>query len=122
MALERRVARYPFSVDRELADRQAGFWTPQNIQTFWSGHSFDEPGDGNELSYSLAEILIHLLEEKGESFLDFVTMADVYDAGQDAAATVMAVDLGQLVGGFLGPGDWRPQRKTITQMLRPAEK
>jgi len=122
LVLERRVAGCPFSIDRELTGRHAGFWDPEKIQTFWSGYSFDEPGDGNELSYSLAEILVHLLEEKGESFLDFLTMADRSDAGQGAAETVMEVDLGHLVGGFLGPGDWRPQRKAITQMLEARAK
>lgn len=115
--IERAIERRPFLLDREVVERHARHWTETSIQTFWAGTSFSIPGESNELSYRLAEILVTLLSEKGPAFIDFIKHADWRDAGQDAALNVMAADLRDLAGGFLGPGKWRPQRKAIAELL-----
>ena len=97
----------------ELVDAHIGFWNPERIQRFWAGSSFHEPGDSAQLSYSLAEILVHLLAEKDGDFLAFLRAAQADDAGQTAAWDCLGCCLGETVGTFLGPGDWRPQRKAI---------
>ena len=97
----------------ELAERHFNFWYPKRVQMFWAGTSFSEPGDSVELSYSLAEILVHLLTQKGGDFLAFIRAAHADDAGQTAALDNLGCCLGEMVGTFLGPGDWRPQRKAI---------
>ena len=51
-------------LDYELKERHLAFWNPDNIQEFWSGISFQKPGNPNELSYSLAEIMLTLLLEQ----------------------------------------------------------
>jgi hypothetical protein len=104
-------------VDYELADRHRTHWNEANIQTFWAGKSYDVPGDESELSYSLGAILVMLLSEKA-GFADFIKAADWRDAGQDAAINVLEQDLGEVLGGFLGPGNWRPQRKIIAECLK----
>ena len=103
-------------LDRELAAEHHAFWTEQNIQEFWAGTSFYRPGDGNKLSYSLGEILVEVLSGQWGDFLDFVEHADPRDGGQDAALKFLDRCLGDAVGGFLGPGEWRPNRKKITEL------
>jgi len=109
------VAWRPPVIWDELAQRHFAFWNEQNIQSFWAGTSFYEPGASNELSYSLAEVLVTLLTERGEGFLKFLRLADPRDAGQTAALDVLGIDLGELAGTFLGAGDWRPRRKAIAE-------
>ena len=106
----------------ELADRHFGFWDTENIQTFWSGTSFYEPGDPNELSYSLAEVLMKLLSEKGDAnaMRSFIGAARQDDAGQTAALDVLGTDLGKIAGTFLGSGNWRPERKAMIASRKAA--
>lgn len=99
----------------ELAEKHHTFWNEQNIQQFWAGTSFGQPGDARDLSYSLAEVLVHLLGENRETFLAFLSRAHYDDAGQTAAIDCLATNLGDAVGTFLGPGNWRPYRKAIVQ-------
>ena len=88
-----------------------------SVLKFWAGKSYDVPGEESELSYSLGAILVMLLSEKA-AFADFIKAADWHDAGQDAAVSVLEQDLGEVLGGFLGPGSWRPQRKAIAECLK----
>lgn len=94
------------------------FCNEENIQEFWSGTSFNEPGDASMLSYSLGEILVELASENAKYFLNFLRHADYRDAGQDAALKYLGRSLGDVVATFLGPGDWRPRRKAITELLQ----
>src|SRR5579864_1909208 len=100
-------------LDHELNDRHMAFWNPQNIQEFWTGISFQKPGDSNELSYSLAEILLNLLSEYRGDWGGFIKNADWRDAGQTAAIDFLNADLGKVAATFLGEGDWRPGRKEM---------
>jgi hypothetical protein len=120
--IEQTVTQKPFVLNRELADRHHAFWNEANIQKFWAGKSYNVPGDESQLSYSLGNILVVLLADK-PGFVEFVKAADWKDAGQDAAVSYLEQDLGEVLGGFLGPGNWRPQRKAIAGYLlnRPAE-
>lgn len=99
----------------ELAERHFSFWTVENIQSFWAGTSFSEPGDPNELSYSLAEVLVKLLTERGDgrTFRVFLEAAHQDDAGQAAAMDCLSADLGKIAGTFLGESDWRPRRNAM---------
>ena len=56
----------------ELAEKHHEFWNEEKIQHFWAGTSFHEPGDAVQLSYSLAEILVHLLAKNRDDFLAFI--------------------------------------------------
>jgi hypothetical protein len=62
-------------LDYELKERHLAFWNPENIQEFWSGVSFRKPGDSNELSYSLAEIMLTLLLEQPGDWGAFLKQA-----------------------------------------------
>ena len=100
-------------LDGELRDRHLAFWNRESIQKFWAGVSFDQPGDSNELSYSLAEIVVNLMMSRPEDFRAFLRLAQWGDAGQTAALDCLGMDLGQVMGTFLGEGDWRPCRKPM---------
>ena len=50
-------------LEGDLRERHVSFWNAESIQRFWSGISFQEPGESNELSYGLAEIMVRLLSE-----------------------------------------------------------
>jgi len=97
----------------ELAEKHHEFWNEEQIQHFWAGTSFHEPGDAVQLSYSLAEILVNLLAKNREDFLAFIRCARREDAGQTAALDCLGTCLGDAAGTFLGEGNWRPQRKAI---------
>jgi hypothetical protein len=99
----------------ELAGRHFSFWNEENIQSFWAGTSFYQPGDANELSYSLAEVLVKLLSERGDpaALHAFLEAARPDDAGQTAAMDIFRVDLGEIAATFLGEGKWRPDRKAM---------
>lgn len=99
----------------ELAQQHFAFWTEANIQTLWAGTSFYQPGEPNQLSYSLAEVLVKLLAGRGDgvAFHTFLESARQGDAGQTAAMNHLGADLGEIAGTFLGDGNWRPQRKAM---------
>lgn len=106
----------------ELAERHFTFWTEENIQTFWAGTSFFIPGESNELSYSLAEVLVKLLSERSTAadFYALLLAAHQDDAGQTAMLDILNTDLGDIAGTFLGAGNWRPVRKAIVQCWETA--
>jgi len=81
-----------------------------------------EPGDPNELSYSLAEVFVKLLSERGEgpAFRSFIEHAHQDDAGQGAAMDCLSADLGGIAGTFLGRGDWRPRRSAMVACWKQA--
>ena len=122
MIFDRTVAqgRQPI-LDRELRDRHLAFWNSESIQEFWAGVSFGEPGDANELSYSLAEIIVNLLLSQSRNFGEFVKHADWHDAGQTAALEVLNNDLGETAGTFLGEGNWRPRREALVECWEAAK-
>ncbi len=99
----------------DLPERHHQFWNEKMIQRFWAGTSFGEPGESVELSYSLAEVLLQLLAKEREDFLAFIEAVDCDDAGQTASMDCLGKCLGETVGTFLGPGNWRPQRKAIKE-------
>jgi hypothetical protein len=99
----------------DLPERHHRFWNEKLIQKFWAGTSFGEPGESVELSYSLAEVLLQLLAKEREDFLAFIQAVEYDDAGQTGALDCLGKCLGETVGTFLGPGNWRPQRKVIKE-------
>lgn len=118
MGVERMMASDPFELDQEIADRLRDFWTEDNIQIFWSGESWQIPGDASELSYKLAEVLWQQLRTRGEVLAAFIYAADFNDAGQDAAVKHLGFGLETLVEEFLGPGNWRPDRRKLAESFR----
>lgn len=109
-------------INTEMLDRHLAFWNDNNIQEFWAGVSWHKPGDSNELSYSLAEIVLHLLSERNGDWSAFVEQSDWRDAGQTAALQCLGVDLGDVLATFLGPGDWRPRRKAMVTLWEAKKK
>lgn len=110
------VGQQPVGLDREMAQRHREFWTPDLMQKFWAGITFLQP-EGAELSYHLALLLVEWLAVDREAFLNFVREADWGDAGQDAAGRWLDRDLGHMLSGLLGNGEWRPNRKRIGELL-----
>lgn len=60
-------------------------------------------------------MLLQLLAKEREDFLAFIQAVEYDDAGQSAALDCLGKCLGETVGTFLGPGNWRPQRKAIKE-------
>jgi hypothetical protein len=104
----------------ELAERHHEFWNEENIQSFWAGTLFHDPGDPNELSYSLAEVLVNLIAQDYGHWLEFLTRAEWDDAGQTAALDCFGKGLGEIAGTFLGPGEWRPVRQELVRFWKQA--
>jgi hypothetical protein len=108
-----------FSLDHDSAERHLTFWSHSNIQEFWAGTSWGQPGESSQLSYGLAEILMQLLLGDWRDFTQFVQNAHYSDAGQTASMDYLGKDLGEMIAGFLGAGNWRPNRKAIADLLKP---
>jgi hypothetical protein len=110
VAMERRIGGNKFGrLDRELHQKHMRHWTPQTIESFWTGESFlDQDGEVVHLSYSLAEILVDILVQDfpRPRFIEFVAQAHGSDSGQAAANQGLGITLGELVSTFLGPGEW----------------
>jgi hypothetical protein len=120
-SVEQRLGSMPNRfLDRELRARHLAFWDSQRLQEFWAGTSFAVPGESNELSYSLAEILVNFLAREPQAFMDFVGHAQRDDGGQTAALDCLGAGLGDVVETFLGEGDWRPYRHRMVECWRNA--
>ena len=112
--VEQRLCRSRLSDEtpQALYAQHQQFWSPELIQSFWSGQSFLRPDQGHLLSYDLARILVEHLAREGAAFAAFVRQAQRSDAGVQAAAEQLSVDLGAWVSALLDqtPGlPWSPQ-------------
>jgi len=117
VTFQRSVSTMPQPVlDHDLRERHLAWWNSDNIQEFWAGSSFHTPGESNELSYSLAEILLNLLLAQPGDWSAFVKQALYADAGQTAAIECYGTGLEAVVSSFLGEGDWRPRRKAMVTL------
>ncbi len=97
-------------VTRELAERHGKFWREQGLQGFWSGKAFYRPDEGQELSYSLAEIMVrNLVSDHRDRFLGFLRDAHYGDYGESAAEQILKTNLSDYAAMFLGEGDWAPR-------------
>lgn len=114
-----------FYFDGEIRDRHRAFWNSQTIQHFWSGISWNIPGDSHELSYNLAYLLWQKLEFQlkipHETLLDFILQSDCQDAGEGACRNVLSTSLADLIGPYLGKGDWRPKPDEWPNFLKNLE-
>jgi hypothetical protein len=104
-----------FLLDRELYGRHVAYWDVDTIQTFWSGESWQIPGDSNELSYNLAQILWRKIENdigaSREAIMKFIATANARDGGEAACRSVFKMNLADLITSFLGKGKWKPAPK-----------
>ena len=102
-----------FNLDRETYERHLNHWNSRTIQQFWSGESWEIPGDGFELSYNLAQVIWRKIEvdlgAPRRAVLEFVSSASENDAGEAACNSIFGVSLSDLVADFLGDGDWSPK-------------
>lgn len=101
-----------FHLDQEMYDKHVAHWNEETIQRFWTGESWEIPGDSFELSYNLAQVLWRKLEvdlaAPRSEILSFILNADADDAGESACRAVFDLSLGDLVMDFLGEGPWAP--------------
>lgn len=107
--VERMITRHsPFQMNQQKHQKHLQFWNEETIQTFWSGESFSIPGDSNELSYQLAQLIVQSLAEDHEGLIRFVNSASFSDGGEGAAQKVYGGSLAAIIDQFFGPGEWRP--------------
>ncbi|MCW5775294.1 MAG: hypothetical protein KIS87_02465 [Phycisphaeraceae bacterium] len=91
-------------LDRELVARHRDYWTRHGLAGFWSGTAFHDPGDGQELAYSLAHVIfLRELADRRERFLQFLRDANEEDFGRAACERRLGETLEALVERFLGP-------------------
>ena len=95
----------------QIPARHQAFWNAERIQSFWSGQSFAQVGDPNELSYALASLLTAHLATDWNNFRNFALEATHEDGGAAAAENCLNVALGALVCALLDRKrnpDWEP--------------
>ncbi len=102
-----------FHLDQEIYDKHIAHWNQETIQHFWTGESWEIPGDSFDLSYNLAQILWRKMEvdlaAPRSEILRFISHADCEDAGESACRAIFDLSLGDLVLDFLGEGEWAPE-------------
>ena len=95
-------------IDKELLESHQQYWNEDTIQSFWSGESFLATDEGQQLSYHLAHIVVRNICQNSMAFTKFCNGANYEDAGETAAQEFLGLSLTQIVGTFLGDGDWQP--------------
>lgn len=104
-----------FHLDQEIYDKHIAHWNEETIQEFWTGESWEVPGNSFELSYNLAQILWRKIEvdigPPRSEILDFISKVHFEDAGESAFHEIFDLSLGDLVEDFLGNGNWEPKPK-----------
>ena len=104
-------AQAPMYTPQEMRAKHLAFWGRDEIQEFWSGHSFFRSDDGNLLSYDLARILVGFAAKDWNAFRPFVLAAQLADGGAQAAREHLGAELGEMVCALLGQAyapDWSP--------------
>ena len=101
-----------FHLDQEVFEKHRAHWNKETIQQFWTGRSWEIPGDSFELSYNLAQVLWRKievdLEAQRSEISQFILKAQFADGGEEAFLKVFDLSLGDLVADFLGEGPWTP--------------
>jgi len=93
---------------RDSHARHKAFWNEDNIQEFWSGESFSRPDEGQQLSYELARTLVTNLSRNMDEFVHYCNQAAWQNGGEKAIENVYGLSLGDMLGNFLGEGNWKP--------------
>lgn len=112
------LAGNPLFLDKEMVGRHQKYWNEETIQEFWSGESFIAIDEGQELSYNLAHILARNISQDFSAFSRFSNHANYEDAGESAAQEHLGLSLTQIVGSFLGEGNWKPDGR-FNKALQP---
>jgi hypothetical protein len=96
---------------KALEKKHAAHWTTDTIQQFWNGAAYKRDDDGSELAYDLGRLLVNGMCRDWSAFKRFAAAARAEDAGAQAAAECLHVDLGEAVRHFLkaGEGEWGPR-------------
>lgn len=101
-----------FHLDQEVYDKHRAHWDEASIQQFWTGESWEIPGDSFELSYNLSQVLWRKIETdlaaSRPEIIQFISNATYEDGGEAACHEVFDLSLGDLVMDFLGEGRWAP--------------
>jgi hypothetical protein len=104
---------------KAMEKRHAAFWTTENIQLFWNGKAYKQDGDGSELAYDLGRLLVNGACQDWNGFKRFAAAATADDAGAQAAAEFLDVDLGEAVRHFLKArdGEWGPRPEAWSEAV-----
>ncbi len=104
VSTERRVAgmRWVVPTPAEMSAKHAAYWSPEAMQAFWQGSSFQRVDDGNSLSYDLAHRLVQHLSRDWPRFVDFVQSVDRSDHGDGALRVHYGFDLGAAAAAVIG--------------------
>lgn len=93
-------------------DSHSNHWNEETIQEFWTGASWQIPGESHELSYALARLLWLKIETvlapPRPKLVEFIAQATGEVAGESAFQEQFDASLGNLVASILGEGSWSP--------------
>ncbi|MES2569637.1 MAG: hypothetical protein V4710_06230 [Verrucomicrobiota bacterium] len=107
MLAQQRIVGDP--ADFALIEGESWVWTPESIQSYWSGQTFAQAGEESWLSYQLSGLLCReIFERYPRDAANFVNHTRAEDAGAAAAIEFLRVPLGEIAATVLGPGNWEP--------------
>jgi hypothetical protein len=106
--VSRKVARaQPLTLDARELRRLQHWWQKRGLNDFWAGKTFSRSDRGQQLSYTLAEVLVsNMIADGGRRFAKFLADARAGDAGDSAAREHLGLSISELASRFLGEGDW----------------
>lgn len=110
VSMESVLAHINLYLDKELIAKHKDYWNEDTIQKFWTGESFFQCNEGQELSYSLANIIVQNIATDYDIFKKFASDANYIDAGNAASLKHFNTDVGHLASTFLGEGAWQPKQ------------
>lgn len=103
-----------FVVDHEMLRRHRAYWNAESIDSFWSGDAFFFPGDGQELSYHLSQVLFrNLMSDFPMAVNNILNNANFVDAGNAAFVDSCNLSLAERAAQFLGDGPWAPRNNYV---------
>jgi len=105
-----------YQTSKEIILKHQKYWNEENIQNFWNGKSFYNTGEGQDLSYHLARLLIKNISHDYEKFKHFCNFAHYSDGGEAAAIKYLNISLGDLLEGLLGEGNWSPINQSKAEL------
>lgn len=109
VSMESVITNIHLNLNNELVAKHADYWNEDTIQNFWTGESFRAIDEGQQLSYSLANILVQNISTEYEVFKKFALEANFNDTGNAASQKYFNTSIGNVAAIFLGDGDWQPK-------------
>ncbi len=92
----------PTPMNKQTFAQHQEYWGAEQRKHFFSGESFFNADEGQQLSYQLAQVLVSNLSRDYDTFVKFANLAHFEDGGEAALEKVYGLGLNELLENLLG--------------------